>query len=73
MGKMMHFITCEERKEFSASPLDTKGQSNGGQLLDAVQTKLYIKTTIVSEAFTIKLSAFNELCTFLSFTCTMPS
>lgn len=28
--------TCEERKELSASPLNTQGQRNGGQLLDAV-------------------------------------
>lgn len=32
----MDFTTCEERKEFRASPLNTKRQSYGGQLLDAV-------------------------------------
>lgn len=51
---MIDYTTCEERKEFSASPFNTKGQGYGGQLLDAVQSQLHTKWTYFGEAFAIK-------------------
>lgn len=55
--KMMDFTTCEERKEFSAGPLNTKRQSNRGQLLDAVEPQLSESKQInthISDTLTMK-------------------
>ena len=36
----LHILTSEKRYEFTASPLHTKSQCNGGQLLDAIEAQL---------------------------------